>query len=65
MTDEQKLLQSYRMSDDRGKRSMDYAVSMAEDWPDESSALGASQSLSLPGGELENVEATPVICPSE
>lgn len=70
MTDEQKLLKSYRLADDRGKASiLDHAVSTAEDWPNIIDELQLTHSSSAPVGlacsELKDLVPSPVIRPAE
>lgn len=61
MTDEDKLIHAYRKMDLRGKSAvLSYAVSMSEDWP-----LDLSGPVGLAAGELNNLEAPPVISASK
>lgn len=62
MTGEDQLVKAYRLSDARGKASiLDYAQSMAEDWPDLLSLLANTSDLT--SGKLEDVETPPVVSP--
>lgn len=70
MTNEQKLLKAFNASDTRGRDSiLQYAVSMAEDWPaprDESlCGVGRPVDASeLVGGELDDIEPATVVRPT-
>lgn len=61
MNAEQKILEAYRASDTRGKLSiLEYAMSMAEDWPELTSADDA---IELAAGNLEDFESPTIIGP--
>jgi len=64
MNDEQKLLNAYRASDERGQQSiLETALSTAEDWPSVANLLPID-SCALPGRKLGDLEASPVISSS-
>lgn len=69
MNYEQVLLEAFRGSDERGRQSiLDYAISMAEDWPagTDSAALTlpiVDDPACLPGGDLHDLESPTVISP--
>lgn len=69
MSYEQQILNAFRSSDERGRKSiLDYAVSMAEDWPAPCDtkllgAVGAVDAVTLSGGKLDDIESPPVVGP--
>jgi hypothetical protein len=68
MNVEQQLLKSFYASDGRGRLAiLEYAASMAEDWPDLGLGLGQiiADPACLPGSELDNLEPPPIVGPSK
>lgn len=68
MTDEQKILNAFRASDDRGRKAiLEFAVSTAEDWPAPrqhgSSPIlaNAGDAVALPERELDDFEPPAII----
>lgn len=59
MVDDEKLIDAFHRADQRGQTAiLAYALSMSEDWP-----LNVTSPVSLPAGELHNLEAPSVVSP--